>query len=213
MEFILYSSVLGTTTPIYNIYQLYKLNKFNCKTMRYPLFNTCLKIYPSQILLRGAQLGAVHKIKNIVDDDKSVLVSFGFIGITQSLIYGHANHSFGQTLKLSTSKNWIRTSFRGSVWGCSRDILSQGMPFLITKKDDQVTHILSASLLGTLISHSLHNAQTWMQTHKDATYRSTIVDMCKKYGSSWLWKGVSGRILILGITNILNHYCLKKNWN
>lgn len=200
-----YCGVLGAVTPWYNAFQLRRLGAE--KVLR-P--TTLARLAPTQIALRVAQLGAVVETKAwLPDSPVSTLVAFGLMGVSQSVVYGHNNHKIGQLVGLPVSVSWLRTSLRGMRFGFVRDLISQGVPMVAPKRN--YLDLVGWSVGASLVSQGVHNAQTWMQTHHDATYSGTVKAMWTRYGPSALTRGFSGRVGLLLLTNLLNHEFLARH--
>lgn len=201
-EYIKYSLSISLFSPLSNLYQLSKLNNF-------PLYNNiklCANIYPSQVFLRFFQIELSTEIKKI----SNPWIAFGSIGILQGLVYGHANIFFSKRLLLNSSYNNI---LKGSFFAFGRDIISQGVPYMYSENlfNNKYLSVITLSVISTYLSQGIHNCQTTLQTTNIRSI-NVIPYLYNKHNFSFLWKGVSGRMGLLLITNLLNEHFLKPCW-
>ena len=225
-NFIKHSLCMSIFSPIASLYQIIKIfnvqknmglvgkNKSiffkNLKHVRY--------IYPQQFILRYAQIHVSTKVK----ENLSVIPAFGLIGILQGGIYGHTNLYFSN--KFGITKNIkITDYFRGPIYAASRDILSQGMPFLLTPKIEKMIFndnstkyhyptLFGISLISTFLSHPFHCLQIYCQNNRNKNQYQIAKEIIKKHKLSLFYIGIESRIILILFTNLFNDFFLREIW-
>jgi hypothetical protein len=223
--FLQHSAVISLFSPIASLYQTSKL--FNQP------FRSNLRHVPSiflpQIALRYTQTSLSTDCK----DTFNPLIAFGLIGILQGGVYGHSNLYFSDKMNISHSME-MRNYFKGPVFAATRDVISQGLPFYLTpllapytfqksitkqyinensNQWDELAILGGLSIISTYLSHPFHCLQTFIQNEP----KSTQIDVAKKIIGKYKWtlfyKGITGRLFLLLITNFSNHMFLRRLWN
>lgn len=72
--------------------------------------------------------------------------------------------------------------------------------------------VISTSVVATVASQGMHNAQITMQADQTLSYKETVKSLWKKNGVSIFWKGAEARIGLLLVVNLLNEVLLKPAW-
>lgn len=212
-----YSMGISCFSPAMNLYVIQKLH--NIKNVSY--LRMCWSVYPQQVGLRLIQVGIVTQIKEYLNP----WVAFGVMGVLQGFIYGHANVNFSR--QLFTNCNFkINFMFRGTIYAATRDVISQGIPFMLSNKISnctilkrflpndiirQWTSLIGCSIVSVYLSHPFHVCQTEMQTNQ-LSYKQSFLKAYRDHGLKFVWKGVESRIGLLIITNIFNEIFLKPAW-
>lgn len=106
-------------------------------------------------------------------------------------------------------------------------MISQGAPFMLSGsvrstvfeptlgQDSEVAKwasVISTSVVATVASQGMHNAQITMQADQTLSYKETVKSLWKKNGVSIFWKGAEARIGLLLVVNLLNEALLKPAW-
>ena len=200
-KYIAYCGGLSIITPPlvgYNLKSLYGSTSL-------PYCWGTLKMFPYQFVLRGGQLALATELKN----QTHPLVAFSSIGIFQGIIYGHVNqtwaHFFPKIQKMRPNM------MRGILFAANRDMISQGIPFLMN--DYGLGAVLATSFFSILLSQGFHNCQTIMQMNRYETYLSTIQNGFSKYKYGLFYKGYFSRVLMMMGVNTLNYLFLRDIWN
>lgn len=192
-DYVKYSFLMAGASPWYNAHQIYKINKPNQLCKNFPIHKFArpiLKILPGQFALRFLQVQGMDFTKQIHS-----VFSFGLVGLTQSLIYGHANQKLAKNITKNIPKYAM---YRGIHFGVVRDIISQGLPFTLA---NGYLSVLGWTVVGTLVSHPLQIMQTYAQT-----------GLKNNISIQSFSAGLSSRMCLLGVTNIFNNYFLKPHW-
>ena len=207
---LLYSASITSISPIANLYQVCKL--YDKSFWRH--IHQVPRILPTQVALRYFQLNASNHIK----EKTNVIIAFGTIGILQGIVYGHANLNLSRGMGIITSVS-LRQMFRGPLFASSRDIISQGIPFLLHRHvlPDQkplyhYTTLGLSSVATTCLSHPLHCSQLIMQNHPELSHHQALTKLWSDYGLKLFHRGVSSRIYLLLFTNLLNDFFLS-HWD
>lgn len=177
----IYSGVLAIATP---------LVCYHNNIIKFKFSPSHARILPEQFALRLVQIKMAQLIKQQTDCS---WLGFAAIGVMQGVCYGHA------TSRLAGLP--LAFSGRGLTFGAGRDIISQGVPYNISSNTYQT---VGYTFLCTGLSHFLHNLQLLMQT-KNISHRKAIEIGFYELGPKLFYKGVSGRINLLLITNLLNY--------
>lgn len=189
-------------------------------------YRLCASIYGQQVLLRIGQVNLSSPVK----EHLSPWLAFGVMGVLQGGVYGHANVHFARKLGIDRTLT-MGMIFRGSWFAFTRDMISQGIPFMFSETvrekvldgvvpatdavSSNVKHwgaLIGTSVVATYMSHGLHNCQTAMQTNHEMTSVGAFRSMVQKHGVSFLWKGAEARVGLLLVTNIFNEIFLKPVW-
>ena len=175
-------------------------------------------IFPQQILFRYGQLHA----STLCKENISPIPTFGIIGILQGGVYGHSNLYFSKRLGI-TSDIKISDCFRGPVFAASRDIISQGVPFMLTEKVSETLFkensekyhypvLFAISALITSLSHPLYCMQLFAQNSRNKSQLQIAIEKCKTHRWSLFYKGIEARLVLLELTNLFNDIFLKDVW-
>lgn len=221
--FIQHSTIVSLFSPIASLYQTSKLfgQPFQSNLRHIP------PIFLPQIFLRYTQTSLSTDCKDIFNP----LIAFGFIGILQGGVYGHSNLYFSD--KMNISHNMVmRNYFKGPVFAATRDVISQGLPFYLTpllvpytfsitkqyvsenvNKWDELTILSSLSIISTYLSHPFHCLQTFIQNKPKSTQIDIAKKIIKQYKWTLFYRGITGRLFLLLITNFSNHMFLRRIWN
>jgi hypothetical protein len=132
-----------------------------------------------------------------------------------------------------------RGMFRGSAFAGARDMLSQGIPFVLSEpfrvrvldrllvvpaaaEEEQSmttvsaikhwTSVLSTSVLATYLSQGLHNGQIQMQADPSLGYAAAVQRVTGQHGIAVLYRGAEARVGLLLVVNVLNELLLKPAW-
>jgi len=218
-----YSLGISLFSPMANLYQIKRLHP----SVNPSYLRMCASIYPHQVGLRMLQVNLATPVK----EHMNPWLAFGTLGVLQGCVYGQANVSFAKKLNLTRSLK-LRNIFRGSGYAGVRDVISQGVPFMFSKKFSQryldpiwpsndpftnsVKHwssVISTSVVATYLSHGFHVCQTEMQTNTSLSYSGAIRQVYKDHGWRFLRKGAEARVGLLLVTNIFNEIFLKPAWD
>lgn len=198
-----YSLIMGSLTSGMVYSGLLNLREIQFKSYRHSFLEVSRNI-PYQILMKRLQM----EVAKETAEPCGTFVSFGLVGLTQGMIYNQAVCQFkGIYLKQ-------RNLFRGCVVGSFRDMISQGIPYVFNKNDFieskycKFISTLGLSVICTFGSHIFHNIQITMQSHPHLNYRRSLIYLRNVHGFRSFYSGVSSRLLLLGITNVLNVFLL-----
>lgn len=218
--FFYHSFSLTCFSPVSTLYQITQFYpKFNNSKIIFNNIKQIPKIFPQQVLLRYGQL----HISSFCKQDFSPIVAFGIIGILQGGIYGHSSLFFAKNLNI-TKTIQFNHYFRGPIFASTRDIISQGIPFIFTQQinNSLFKHnsnaiyyygtLLTLSTTSTILSHPFHCFQIYCQNNPRSSQLKVANEMIKKYNWKLFYKGIEGRLLLLIVTNICNDVFLKKFW-
>ena len=168
-----------------------------------------------------------------VKDYLNPWAAFAVVGILQGGVYGQCNVHFSRALALGTTAASLTGIFRGSAFAGSRDMLSQGVPFMCsgavrtslldsvwkTAPEDTTansvkhwTSLLSTSVVATYLSQGMHNCQIAMQADQSLNYRTVLTKVWREHGAAVLYKGAEARVGLLLVVNVLNELLLKPAW-
>jgi len=223
-----YSAGISCFSPPANLYMVKKLHGY---TQPVNWFRMCARIYPAQVGLRMVQVNLASPIK----DNLNPWAAFAALGVLQGVVYGHANVTFAKALKLEGVHKLSPFGIvRGSGFAATRDLISQGIPFMLSKRFcthvvdpilgevaesnpfmQGVRHyasVLTLSAISTVVSHGLHNGQQVMQTHQELSYAQALSRLYKDHGIKFLYKGAQARVGLLMVTNVFNELFLKPAW-
>jgi len=223
-----YSAGISLFSPPANLYMVKTLHGY---TQPINWFRMCARIYPAQVGLRMLQVNLASPIK----DNLNPWAAFAALGVLQGVVYGHANVTFATALNLvGKHKKTMRGILRGSGFAAGRDVISQGIPFMLSKRfaehavdpilgpiDEKnwfmqgvrhYTSVLSLSLVSCVLSHGLHNGQQVMQTHQELSYTQALSSLYKDHGMKFLYRGAQARIGLMMVTNVFNEIFLKPAW-
>ena len=216
-------------SSLYQITQLYNLNQKQglVKLHRSPFVQNIKyipRIFPQQVLLRYGQLHLSTFCKQ--QEQIPSIIAFGIIGILQGAVYGHSNLYFSKKLGVLNNDIKITKYFRGPVFAASRDIISQGLPYVMTEKVsnylfkekaiDPIYHygtLFGLSTISTFLSHPLHCFQIFAQNETGKSHYQVAKQVIKLHSWSLFYKGIEARIVLLGLTNFFNDIFLKDVWS
>lgn len=216
-SFLYHASSMTLFSPLSSLYQttvLFNLKLSNFfKNIRY-----VPNIFPQQVILRYGQL----HVSTLCRDNISPIPAFGIIGILQGGIYGHSTLYFSNRLCI-TNNIKISDYFRGPVFAASRDIVSQGIPFLLTDKiaknifeeNAEKYHypvLFGLSALTTSLSNPLHCMQIFTLNNRNKSQLQIAIETCKTHKWSLFYKGIESRFILLSLTNLFNDIFLKDLW-
>ena len=224
-----YGFFISLVSPIASLYQLKRLNP-QLKLTRAQMFRLPYSILPVQTILKTSQINVSTPIK----ESFNPWLAFGLIGVLQGGVYGQANIYFSKKLKIGKVYSY-KGLFRGTPFAALRDMISQGLPFMmteefcskvldpiwITKKESsgtlqhEIKHwisITSLSVVSTFLSQGLHNCQIIMQSNQKLSYLGTIQQAFGENGVNIFWRGVEARLGLLLFVNILNEFLIKPAW-
>lgn len=224
-----YSLCISVFSPSMTAFQLCKVYKKAVSPLR--LARMSAAILPHQTLMKLVQMNIATPVKEHLNP----WAAFAVVGVLQGAVYGQCNVHFARALKLSSNAS-MQGIFRGVGFAALRDGISQGMPFVcspLTERHlvrplsaalgfgdhgaggDTVTKAVSVvgtSVVATVLSQGLHNAQIKMQADQSLTHRGAALTLWAEHGASIFYKGASARIGLLLIVNGLNELLLKKAW-
>ena len=215
--FLYHASSMTLFSPLSSLYQTTRL--FNLKSSTFfRNIRYIPHIFPQQILFRYGQL----HVSTLCKENISPIPAFGIIGILQGGVYGHSNLYFSKRLGI-TSNVKITDYFRGPVFAASRDIISQGVPFMLTEKVSETLFkensekyhypvLFAISALTTSLSHPLHCMQLFAQNNRNKSQLQIAIETCKSYKLTLFYKGIEARLVLLGLTNMFNDIFLKDVW-
>jgi hypothetical protein len=225
-----YSLSISAFSPMMNLYQIMQLQSTKAVNIGVAKMGRMVTaVYPQQVALRMAQVNLATPVK----ENMNPWVAFCVLGVLQGAVYGQGNISFARMLGLEKVANFsIRTMFRGSIFAGLRDIISQGVPFMLSKSLSQrfldpivpantgpskmFKHwfsVLSLSVASTYISHGFHVCQTTMQT-QNVGYAQAVRSLSKERGIAGFWfVGARARVALLLVTNVFNELFLKPAWD
>jgi len=224
---IAYGSVIGCVSPLASCYQLVKLNP-HVQVPFKQMLRLSFAILPQQAALKDAQMTIATPIKKYCNP----WAAFALIGVLQGGLYGHSNVHFANSLGIG-SRPSLSSVFRGVGFAGSRDLISQGFPFVLApvlkeKVFDTLlpsksptswlsglkrwVSVFSMSVFGTYLSQGLHNSQITMQANPHLGYVGALKQVFAVNGLAALWKGAEARVGLLLIVAFLNEGLLKKAW-
>mmetsp|Transcript_4336 Transcript_4336/g.6502 ORF Transcript_4336/g.6502 Transcript_4336/m.6502 type:complete len:323 (-) Transcript_4336:139-1107(-) len=243
--FLGYSAAVTLFSPAMNLYQIARLNpgaltklaSSSGSSLVFTNFRLVASIIPHQIALRMLQVNLSTPVKDHLDP----WLAFATLGVLQGAVYGQANVNFARRLGLSgpvaatvsigQNITAMRGMFRGSLFACCRDVISQGVPFMLSHKFSEKyldpvlpgrdsrtmaikhwTSVMGISIVSTHLSHGFHVCQTAMQTDPKLGYVESVKYVYKTHGVKALWKGVGARVGLLMMTNCFNEIFLKPAW-
>lgn len=178
------------------------------------------RIMPQQMALKSIQMAISTPIK----EKTNTWVGFGVIGVLQGVIYGHANISIrNQFIKEQKRKLHLLGMFRGSMFAASRDMISQGIPYVYHKKvgyyllgenkERQLFSLLFTTTGAAVMSQFFHNCQCNMHVDASLNYEQAVEKTFRQHGLRSFYVGVSNRMFMLYFMNILNEVFLRPVWN
>ncbi len=224
-----YSFGISIFSPSMTAYQLCKVYKKAVPPTQ--LARLSAAIVPHQTVLKLLQMNAATPVKEYLNP----WAAFAVVGVLQGGVYGQCNVHFARKLELSSTAS-MSGIFRGAGFAGIRDSLSQGIPFVcssLTEKyvcdplwrllgfDGQsstgagvkrAVSVMGTSIVATVLSQGVHNAQIKMQADQTLTYGRTMSMLWAEHGPSIFYKGASARIGLLLIVNGFNEVLLKKAW-
>jgi hypothetical protein len=216
--FFYHSSIISCISPISSLNQITQLYpQYYKKNILLQNLKQIPKIYPYQVVLRYSQL----HLSTMCKEYCSPILAFGLIGILQGGIYGHSNLFFSKNMKIT---NNIKLShyFKGPIFASTRDIISQGIPFTfvsnlyeLSSRENKIYYyscLFGLSITSTFLSHPLHCLQVFCQNNPSYPQIKVAQYMIKKHNLNLFYKGISGRIVLLFITNLCNDLFLKEIW-
>jgi hypothetical protein len=225
-----YGAAISLVSPAATAYQLCRLYKVSKPPSQ--LIRMSMSIFPHQTLLKALQMNCSTPVKEYLNP----WAAFCIMGILQGGVYGQANVHFSKVMALGTTAASITGIFRGSAFAGSRDMLSQGLPFMCsgavrsslldplypTNVDDDTnafaitvkhwTSLLSTSVVATYLSQGLHNCQIAMQADQSLSYRQVLRKVWTEHGFAVCYKGAEARVGLLLVVNVLNELLLKPAW-
>ena len=224
--FLFHSLSVTLFSPLASLYQTSTL--FNKPFL--PNLKFVPRIFPQQIGLRYGQIYLSTECKNYL----SPTCAFGLIGVLQGIVYGHSNLYFSQKMNIIRDVK-ITNYLKGPVFAASRDIISQGIPFLFNNyiedlvfgnnnnnnnnnknNKNKITYYSSLSFLSissTVLSHPFHCLQTYIQTQNNMSQYQAIKYLIQKERYNLFYKGIRGRFILLFITNLANDFFLNQLWH
>jgi hypothetical protein len=224
---IAYGAAISLVSPAATAYQLCRLYKISKPPSQ--LLRMSMAILPHQTVLKAIQMNASTPVKDYLNP----WAAFAVVGILQGGVYGQCNVHFSKALQLGkTAASWTGI-FRGSVFAGTRDMLSQGVPFMCsgavrtnlldavweTAPEDTTAHavkhwtsLLSTSVVATYLSQGLHNSQIAMQADQSLSYGRVLSKVWTEHGVAALYRGAEARVGLLLVVNVLNELLLKPAW-
>ena len=76
-----------------------------------------------------------------------------------------------------------------------------------------MTILSSLSIISTYLSHPFHCLQTFIQNKPKSTQIDIAKKIIKQYKWTLFYRGITGRLFLLLITNFSNHMFLRRIWN
>lgn len=224
-----YSFGISLFSPAMTAYQLCKVYSKAVPPLQ--LARLSAAILPHQTALKLLQMNAATPVKDYLNP----WAAFAVVGVLQGGVYGQCNVHFARVLALSSTAS-MRGIFRGVAFAGVRDSLSQGLPFMCSSMTER--HVFdpvwgalgldgtspagaaakhwasvgSTSIVATVLSQGVHNAQIKMQADQTLTYRRTVSVLWAEHGPAIFYKGASARVGLLLIVNCFNELLLKKAW-
>jgi hypothetical protein len=226
--FLAHSVGLTFFSPLACCYHVLKLNPQVQVSFR-NLIPMVARIFPSQVGLRMILTNVCTPIK----ENLNSWAAFGMIGILQGAVYGHANIYFASQFGILQKSASYANVLRGSRFAAGRDMISQGVPFMLSdtlrKKVFDRFHsaedgnkfpeffvrfapTLCLSIVSTYASQALHTCQTTMQITPNLDYASVWNVVWKANRWAVFYKGAEARVGLLIIINVLNEILLKPAW-
>jgi hypothetical protein len=220
-----YGAAISVFSPTATAYQLSKL--YNLKPTLGRLIRLSAPIFPAQTALKAIQMNSSTPVKEYLNP----WAAFAVIGVLQGGVYGQCNVHFSRALELGKTVS-LKGVFRGSAFAGSRDMISQGVPFMCSQtireslldpiwktekgttedKAKQWTSVLSTSVVATYLSQGFHNFQISMQADQSLSYVQAVKSVTGQHGFKALYKGAEARVGLLLIVNVLNELLLKPAW-
>jgi len=224
-----YGAAISIFSPTATAYQLCKLYKIRPATSQ--LVRLSISIFPHQTILKTLQMNVSTPVKEHLNP----WAAFAVVGVLQGGVYGQANVSFANALKVGKVASMAGV-FRGVGFAGVRDTISQGVPFMCSRwirehtldqwfptsadaEEDatmrgvkQWTSVISTSIVATYMSQGLHNCQTTMQADQSLSYVQAVRKVFTQHGAMGLVRGGEARVGLLLIVNILNELLLKPAW-
>mmetsp|Transcript_25527 Transcript_25527/g.62095 ORF Transcript_25527/g.62095 Transcript_25527/m.62095 type:complete len:245 (+) Transcript_25527:116-850(+) len=192
---------------------LYNLKRLYGDAVRLPSAGTIAKrsaaMMPRHVVFRSAQYVLATEVKQ---RSSSPWLAFAAIGVTQGLVYGDLAAQWNRLLNITKTK---ASPIRGSPFAAARDMISQGVPFLVGQHVSgaaAVPAVVGASVASTVLSHGLHNAQTVMQMNPSLGHVAAVRELYATHGVKAMYRGALSRMLLMGVTNALNHLLLRHAW-
>ena len=140
---------------------------------------------------------------------RGVFLSCAFsFAVLPSAASGDLAKQWNRIMRVSATAN----PARGLVAAASRDMLSQGVPFMVGQTYG-LGAVVGTAVVSTVASHGLHNWQTVMQIHPDLGYKRALQKLAAMHGWRALYKGSLSRVGIMVITNALNFVLLRHAWD
>lgn len=157
--------------------------------------------------------------------------AFALVGVLQGGVYGQANIFFVKSLNIGKKVTYMGL-LRGYGFAGLRDMLSQGIPYVLAKsvetefldkvyktdENSMGSHIkkwssvLGTSVFATYASQGFHNCQVTMHADHSLNHITGLRQAFQTNGFSLLYKGAEARVALLLIVNVLNELFLKKAW-
>lgn len=223
-----YGAAISAFSPLSLIYQLSKLNpQVPMTTARMIKYSAI--VFPAQTLLKTIQMDIGTPVKEYLNP----WAAFAVIGVLQGGVYGQANIYFSKEMKIATTTK-LTGMFRGVLFAGTRDILSQGVPFMLspymrkyvfdplfpTKADSSPVledfkywgSVLTTSVFATIASQGCQNGQITMQSDQSLSYARAIKKLWNENGVKMFYRGAEARIGFLLIVTVLNQLLLKPAW-
>lgn len=223
-----YSCALSFFAPLAMVYQLSALHP-EVRVSPKKMFLVSVAIVPHQTILKMIQMNAATTVTKSMNH----MAAFAMVGILQGAVYGQANIFFAKTLKIAGrgTKLSIAGIFRGTGFAACRDVVSQGLPFVLAPKlrtgvFDKIwkskdagakslkkwVSVFTVSIISTFASQIFHSSQTTMQADHSLSYKGALEDLWNRNGKSMFYKGAEARVALNIVVNLLNQLLLKKAW-
>jgi hypothetical protein len=226
--FFAYGAGISVFSPYTLLHQLCKLNP-QVVMPQLKRVRLAASVFAVQTTLKALQMTASTPIKEYFNP----WAAFAAVGVLQGGVYGHASIYFSQQLGLNKTADF-RGLFRGAGFAGTRDLVSQGVPFVyspivrenvfdrilgVTPDSSpslrSVSHwsaILSTSVVATYLSQPFMLMQIVMQTSPGLSHAGTLQQAWARNGFSLLYKGAEARVGLLLVVNVLNELLLKPAW-
>lgn len=224
---VTYGAAISLVSPAATAYQLCRLYKVSKPPSQ--LLRMSMAILPHQTVLKAIQMNASTPVKEYLNP----WAAFAVVGILQGGVYGQCNVHFSKALQLGKTAASLTGIFRGSAFAGTRDMLSQGVPFVYsgnvrtnlldrvwqTTPEDATansvkhwTSLLSTSIVATYLSQGMHNCQIAMQADQSLNYSQVLSKVWTEHGVAALYRGAEARVGLLLVVNVLNELLLKPAW-